>query len=950
MIGHYNIGLVALSFLLAISASYAGLSIASRIPQVERNVVWFWIPGGATSLGFAIWSMHFVGMFASPINIPLAYDIPLTGVSILYAVIATTAGLLVVRSGCRNLFAQLLTTFFIGSGIAAMHYTGIDALKIMPGIDYDPFLFTLSLAIAYAATFVSLRLFFAQTDQIQSFRLYNTKRLYASILMGFAIAGVYYTAMEATIFAPNAICTAIGKGIDPGLMSILVVIGVINVILTTLVVLLLDTKDSHNRKVLQSEKRFRQVLNNAPQGMLLVDKSGRINQINRSMLKLSGYHYSELLGKPIENLIPHPLDRQHIKLREDFFTQENPPSKMGNRNVYSLRKDGTQFPVEVTLTPMSVNDEDYVLATVNDITKRLSLEQELAKRQNDLIEANQRIMIATDSAEIGIWEYNLTDQKLIWDDWMYRIHGISSDHRAATYRDWENTLHPDDLEFIQKEIELATRGEKVFDTQYRIIKSKGEVAWIKVNGSLLTNDSGQPVRIIGTTYDITNKVLNEELIWRQANFDSLTSLPNRKLFHELLDQEIKEAHRDCDNLWVLFLDLDGFKEVNDTLGHHAGDELLIKVAKRISSNLREADVVARLGGDEFVVIITKCEALNTVENIAQKLIDSIAESYTLEQDEIHISASIGIANYPNDASNADDLLKFADQSMYVSKQGGKNRISYFTPEYQKSALKRVQITASLRQAIVHSHFELYYQPIIDLKTDNLHKAEALIRWNDPEKGMIDPDGFIPIAEETGIILEIGSWVFDAAFKQLQSWLPRLDDDFQLSINMSPNQLKIIPAKYKDWTEKLKEFSVAGEHVVIEITEGLLLKSDKIVTDRLSQYHKVGVQIAIDDFGTGYSSLAYLKDFNINYLKIDKSFTCNLKPGSKEHALSETIVVMAHKLGLKVIAEGIETSEQLAMLQAMNCDYGQGYLFSRPLPAEEFEKVYIDAPHKLKARR
>lgn len=941
MVAEYNYGLVFLSLLLAIAASYTGLSIASRIPQVERKVLWLWMGGGALSLGLAIWSMHFVGMLAFHINIPLSYDIPLTGLSMLYAIAATMVAMFVVRTGLRNLYTLSLATFCMGSGIAAMHYTGMDALRMLPAIIYDPYLFMLSLIIAYVASFIAMRLFFSQVDTTSSaFRLYDPKRLIASIVMGIAIAGMHYTAMEAAIFSSDAICGARGSGLDSGIMSMLTVLSVILIIFTTLLVLLLDTKYTDNKRLLQSEKRFRQVLNNAPQGMLVIDQKGIIQQVNRSMLMLSGYHYSELMGKPVEILVPQNVRAKHPQLRSSFFEQAESRSMMSSNNIYTLRKDGEHLAVEITLTPMYIGTGKFILATVSDISERETLQQELANRQRELENAHQRIMMATDSAEIGIWEYNLLDKSMIWDEWVYRIHGLSNNNQHISYSEWESTLHPDDIEFMRKEIQLAARGDKVLDIQYRIIKQNKQIAWIKANGTLLNDASGQSERLIGTTQDISSKIHNEELIWRQANFDPLTNLPNRKLFHELLDQEIKEAHRDHNNLWVLFLDLDGFKEINDTLGHHAGDELLIKVAQRIQATLREADVVARLGGDEFVVIITRCDDVSTVDKIASKLINTIAESYTLELGVVHITTSIGIANYPNDAGNADDLLKFADQSMYVSKQGGKNRVSYFTPEFQQAALQRVQITALLHQAVAQSQFELYYQPIVDLQSAHVHKAEALIRWNHPEKGMISPDGFIPIAEESEIILDMGEWIFDHAFQQLNHWLPELRHNFQLSINMSPNQIKVISSKYKDWTRKLSEMNLNGEHIVIEITEGLLLKSDKVVNERLAHYRDCGIQIAIDDFGTGYSSLAYLKNFNIDYLKIDRSFTSNLQPGSSEHALSETIVVMAHKLGLKVIAEGIETPQQLAMLKAMQCDYGQGYLFSKPLPAAEFEQKYV----------
>jgi len=474
---------------------------------------------------------------------------------------------------------------------------------------------------------------------------------------------------------------------------------------------------------------------------------------------------------------------------------------------------------------------------------------------------------------------------------------------------------------------------------YRLIKFDKTYVWVLGRGKVVKRDkNGKPLRMIGTMTDIHDKKKNEELIWHQANYDTLTSLPNRKLFQELLSKGIQKSQRDKEQLWLLFLDLDGFKEINDSFGHHQGDELLVLVSDRIQSILRESDTISRLGGDEFVIMLHEVNTINDIDRIASNIINIISEPYKLGEDIAYITTSIGIANYPNDANNATDLLKFADQSMYAAKKEGKNRYTYFTQSLQLGSLLRIKMYAELHKAITNNEFQMYYQPIINLTNDKIHKAEALIRWQHPEKGFLNPGSFIQFAEETGIICDIGIWIFENAFKQLNNWQSIVSDDFQLSINMSPLQLKTNDKKYELWMDKVNTSYLSGKNIVIEITEGLLIKDDPIVLKKLIRFRDAGIQVAIDDFGTGYSSLSYIKEFDIDYLKIDQSFVCNLEANSIEESLCQAIVVMAHKLDLKVIAEGIETQQQLELLKAMGCDYGQGYLFSKPLPANKFEQL------------
>ncbi len=431
---------------------------------------------------------------------------------------------------------------------------------------------------------------------------------------------------------------------------------------------------------------------------------------------------------------------------------------------------------------------------------------------------------------------------------------------------------------------------------------------------------------------------NEETIRHQAHYDELTKLPNRRLFRDRLDQAILKAQRDGGAVTLMLIDLDRFKEVNDTLGHDAGDILLVEAARRIQRCVREADTVARMGGDEFVVILNAMGESVGIERVAQNIINLLNESFTLGNSTAYISASIGITLYPTDATDIEDLLKHADQAMYVSKAMGRNRYCYFTQTMQESAQERLRLSNDLRNALEDRQFRVYYQPIVDLATGEIHKAEALIRWQHPTRGLIYPADFIPLAEESGMINRIGDWVFKQAANQCKIWKQKHNPAFQISVNKSPVQFHREDSDSQEWLDLLRELELPGRNITIEITEGLLLNAKASVQDKLLALRDAGIQVSIDDFGTGYSSLAYLKKFDIDQLKIDQSFVRNLQGDQDDMALCEAIIVMAHKLGLKVIAEGVETIGQRDLLKLAGCDYAQGYWFSKPVPAEEFELI------------
>ncbi len=624
----------------------------------------------------------------------------------------------------------------------------------------------------------------------------------------------------------------------------------------------------------------------------------------------------------------------------------NTARTIANEKTYDLR------------VPQHASDEigdlimafNHMLSEIQDRDESLlrhqdRLEREVVKRTAELARTNEELALAAKISGLGYWEYDVATKEFTFNDQYYSLHFATAKQVGGyrmSYTDFARRfVHPDDANRISDHIQLELDSDEadfVVETEIRTQCTDGSMRWMRVRFKSLCDEQGNKYKLTGVSQDITEKKRSEETIWQQANFDPLTDLPNRRMFQDRLEHEIKKAHRDRSSLALMFIDLDKFKEVNDTLGHDKGDILLIEAARRIARCVRESDTVARLGGDEFTIILSEVEDTSSVERIAQSIIDALVAPFQLEEDIAFVSASIGITLYPNDATNLEMLMSNADQAMYASKSAGRNRFSYFTQSLQKAALNRMHLINDLRSALSDDQFRLYYHPIVELDTGLIQKAEALLRWQHPERGLIDPSEFIMLAEESGMIIEIGDWVFRKAVQQVQRLRAKHHPEFQISINKSPVQFRNDERYFQDWIPHMQQLDLPGQSLAIEITESLLLDASSTVKSKLLDLRDAGIQVALDDFGTGYSSLSYLKKFDIDYIKIDRSFVRNLTATSNDMALCEAIIVMAHKLGLKVIAEGIETAKQRHLLSAAGCDYGQGYFFSKPISSRKLEAL------------
>ena len=658
------------------------------------------------------------------------------------------------------------------------------------------------------------------------------------------------------------------------------------------------------------------LLNTLPDSYVKINSQGDI-------LNITGQFKPHVNPNSIE--VPHLtsiLSQANVYL----LLAQLPKLDVSNNLEFTLEKSDPKRSFEARISAMQNNNE-YVVV-LRDITQRKANEEAL---------------------HLASLVYNSSSEGMAITDANGIIYDVNPAFCKATLYNRE--------EVVGQSSAILSSGKhdksfynKMWSELKQTGRWQGEVINRKKSGKLYTelltidtiyDQNNIAIRRIAIFTDLTEKKQANETIWRQAHFDHLTDLPNRLELKERLNKQLLNVDSSNNQLVIMLLDIDHFKDINDTLGHHYGDNLLTLVSQRIVQSAKNAEFVARIGGDEFVIVFNHIKSTRHINQIASNILLSLSSALHIEKEEFFISASIGIACAPNDGENTEQLLKAADQAMYKAKSNGRNGFEFFSADMREHAQARMLLLKDLRSAIEQEQFELFYQPIVALNNLQIHKAEGLIRWQHPKKGLISPIAFIPLAEETRQINAIGQFVFAQALQTLNDIKKLTDDTFQISVNVSPVQLSTPDSGIDDWYAMLNAAKLPASSIVAEITEGLMVNPEALTQRRLKEIVKSGMQLALDDFGTGYSSLAYLQEMDTDYLKIDKRFVDNIQVGSQELALCEAIIVMAHQLGLKVIAEGIETKLQMQLLLDAGCDYGQGYLFSKPLNKSDFMTLLTD---------
>ncbi len=674
----------------------------------------------------------------------------------------------------------------------------------------------------------------------------------------------------------------------------------------------------------EKESHLRTLVDTLPDLVWLKDKEGVYISCNRKFERFFGAQEHQIVGRTDYDFVDPELS--------DFFRANDLAAMAAGRSCTNEEEityadDGHVELVETIKTPMVDSNGKLigVLGVGRDITLRRQNEQEVRLLKQALEQSPVAVILMDSSCRVTYVNSAYTRHS------GYDPEMILGDTPAFMF---------DDNGVIAKPIQDAISAGQSWSGEISSQSREGAVVWEYLIVSPVQDDDGTLTHYLAVMEDITLRKRQEDRLWFQAHYDALTGLPNRMLVLDRLQQMIKEADRTQEQIAVLFLDMDDFKKINDSMGHDVGDKALREAARRLRAAVRAGDTVGRLGGDEFIVLANRMNSADGVPVIASHILQGFQEPFNLDGRAISLTASVGVALYPDDGQTPSELLKNADSAMYVAKEKGRDRFAFFESRMNFEVARRLQIEELLGGAIERGEIYVVFQPQINLKTARVEGVEALLRWDSPVLGPVRPDEFISVAEQTGQIVALGRFVIKESLSSLQDWLTAAAE-FRLAINLSPRQFR---------DEHLVEFiqdalqlcHIDPRRLELEITEGVLMTADKLTLNVLNTLHQKGISLALDDFGVGYSSLSYLRNYPFDLLKIDRSFIQDMTEDSDDCALVNATVVMARALGIRVLAEGVETELQEQLLQRLGCDLVQGFFYSRPVPADEL-KTYLNTP-------
>jgi len=685
----------------------------------------------------------------------------------------------------------------------------------------------------------------------------------------------------------------------------------------------------------ESEARYRTVLDAAFDAIVTITPDGLIRWFNRGAERTFGHGADEIVGQPVTALMPERYRELCVAGLHRYLRTGEARVVGGTTELVGLRKDGSEFPIEMSLGETHENGQRLFTGVIRDITER----KEAETKQREA-EQRYRTLVERVPAVVYIQEIGDSDSAVYMSPQIEALTGYSPEECEDSDLRWR-MVHPEDRGRIQSEDGRTGEPGEVFSTEYRVLHRDGRTKWVRNEAVMIEDETTQVRYWQGFMLDITERKALEQEMHHQAHHDPLTGLPNRALFMDRLKHASARANREGSRVGVLFTDLDNFKVVNDSLGHKAGDQLLIAIAGRLEADLRPGDTAARIGGDEFTILAENVTSVGDVVRMAERIAEILQPPFALEGQEVFATASTGIALSSPLQQQPADLMRHADMAMYKAKQRGKARYEVFETSMGTDALERLRLEIELRRALGRGEFRVYYQPIMALESGRIVGTEALVRWEHPRRGLLVPGEFLSVAEDTGLILQIGEEVLREACHQLRAWQRRYPapKPLTVSVNLSPRQLfgpELV-------AEILAETEIDPTTLQLEITEGVMTSNDaNSANSTLRSLKDLHIQLAVDDFGMGYSSLSYLKRFPVDFLKIDRSFIAGLGQdtdgASKDAEIVPAMIDLTHALGLKAVAEGVETAEQLAQLQDMGCDFAQGNYFSEPLPSKELSTL------------
>lgn len=948
----YDYQLVALSVVVAIIASQVSLSIAARI-KAHRSHAIGWLAGGATAMGIGIWAMHFMGMLAYHLPIPVGYDIPLTVFSLLLAIISSLIALYVIFSAeTLSWESNAFSALIMGAGIAGMHYTGIYAMQMSPAIEFDPTLFLASLVIAYVASFVAIRLAFYYSKSDSFFEL---KKGLAAILMGFAISGMHYTAMGAQIIDPDAVCLAANSGLNAEYLAVLVISVVLLVLIITAILLNTDLTMAHKEKdfavtlAKENERSLlearqlaveltRESLRNAEFANKLVDtlgalvivikQDGTVIRFNRTAEEVTGYNRHEVLGHAIWRIMvgeeqQSRLEREFSDLKVEDFPR--------NHSKEWMTQSGDTRVIDWSDTVL-LDDSghiEFIIATGIDVTEQRHNEEELkiaavafntneaifvTDRDNNILRANSVFTDITGYGEEEVIGENPSILK-------------SGEHESDFYHNMWSKINAKG--YWIGEIWNKKKSGEVFPEFLRITAVK--------------NRGGDVENYVASFSDLTQLKQAEEKLSYVTNYDQVTGLPNRQLFGELLRQEMATTGSNGKRGLVIYMRFIDLGLMNQSLGVSVVDTFINHFIAYVRSICESNAVLGRASGSSFILMLPRIEESHGLSEygsyIAGSILEHIKSGELIDEKMVSLGVNLGIAAFPNNKADADTIIQNASVAHDEAKKIEASSYHFFSEELHKAAIGSYSMLANLRSAITSSEFELYYQPQVDVE-EKIIGAEALLRWKH-DGNFVSPAEFIPIAERSDLIHEIGDFVFRDGISFMAELIRvGVPKGFEcISLNMSAKQFHDT-----GFIEKLKKYliehAVPPEYIKIELTETALVDDPQQAIDTIAKLKELGIRISLDDFGTGYSSLSYLHRIPIDQLKVDQSFVRDMTINKVSRSITETIVMMANSMGIDVIAEGVETLDEKEMLGRFGCFHYQGYYFYKPMNSGGFVELLI----------